>query len=33
MAKETAKNMLKNNIYIAIIQKCTGLSLNEVKRL
>ena len=30
---ETAKNMLKNNIDIAIIQKCTGLSLNEVKRL
>ena len=29
----TAKNMLKNNIDIAIIQKCTGLSLNEVKRL
>ena len=30
---ETAKNMLKNNIDIAIIQKCTGLSLNEVKKL
>ena len=30
---ETAKNMLKNNIDIGIIQKCTGLSLNEVKRL
>ena len=30
---ETAKNMLKNNIDIALIQKCTGLSLNEVKRL
>lgn len=30
---ETAKKMLKNNIDISIIQKCTGLSLNEVKRL
>ena len=30
---ETAKNMLKNNIDVSIIQKCTGLSLNEVKRL
>ena len=30
---ETAKNMLKNNIDISIIQKCTGLSLNEVKRI
>ena len=30
---ETAKQMIKNNIDINIIQKCTGLSLNEVKRL
>ena len=30
---ETAKQMLKNNIEISIIQKCTGLSLSEVKRL
>ena len=30
---ETAKQMIKNNIDINIIQKCTGLSLKEVKRL
>ena len=30
---ETAKLMLKNNIEIGIVQKCTGLSLSEVKRL
>ncbi len=30
---ETAKNMIKNNIDISLVQKCTGLSLAEVKKL
>ena len=30
---ETAKNMLKNNIDISLIQKCTGLSLSEVTKI
>ena len=30
---ETAKNMLKNNIDISLIQKCTGLSLGEVMKI
>ena len=30
---ETAKKMLENKIPIALITKCTGLSLEEVKRL
>ena len=32
-AIETAKNLLKKNISAEIIAKCTGLSLEEVKRL
>ena len=30
---ETAKKMLENEIPIDLITKCTGLSLEEVKRL
>ena len=32
-AIETAKKMLENEIPIDLITKCTGLSLEEVKRL
>ena len=32
-AIETAKNLLKKNISAEIIAECTGLSLEEVKRL
>ena len=32
-AIETAKKMLENKIPIDLITKCTGLSLEEVKRL
>ena len=32
-AIETAKNFLKKNISAEIIAECTGLSLEEVKRL
>lgn len=30
---ESLKNMLKNNIDISLIQKCTGLSFGEVKKI
>ena len=32
-AIETAKNLLKKNVSAEIIAECTGLSLEEVKRL
>ena len=32
-AIETAKNMLKNNLDIEMVHKCTGLSLQEIEAI